>query len=97
MVQALLPLSEALQAGDPAAADRAGRLALSNVALDHPPATTSYFALLVSTAQGRRRSCRHLGFAIGCDAALLDLASLQNHRLPILANRCGLAAGFRAG
>lgn len=84
MVQALLPLSEALQAGDPVAADRAGRLALSNVALDDPLVTTSYFALLVSTVRGGRNDLAATwGLRLGAMPPYY-LASLQNDPLPIL-------------
>ena len=84
LLQALLPLSAALQAGDPVAADSAGRLALSRVALDDPLVTTSYFALLVSTVSGGRNDLAATwGLRLGAMPPYY-LAALQNDPLPIL-------------
>lgn len=83
LLHALQPLSDALGAGDPVAADIAGRRALAMVALDDPLVTASYYALLLTTQP------THPDLAATWALRLADmppyyLASLENDPVPVL-------------
>ncbi len=84
LLQALFPLNDALHAGDAVAADAAGRLAFSEVALDDPLVTNGYYALLLATTKADDADLAATwALRLGAMPPYY-LASLQNDPLPVL-------------
>ena len=84
LIDGLAALTTAYEAGDPVAADAAGRAALLRVALDDPIVTSSYYALLLITGTAGRPDLAATWAERLAAMPPAYLASLNNDPLPVL-------------